>query len=401
MMRLGVTVLFAALSSSRAGTKQRKLDENPDFEYNDLREYSVRFEKCQDVKMFDDNLAQDEASESPLAVKHFVLYRLCPSDSCGSCDTTYGQYVADAESYLGSTVEYRRREIEEACEECKETCNGNDDGQNGNAADADCSCMNDCDRFENAEGNGYVDAADYIECQQLNSGGDDDGDDNANAIYVGPMCSSSGTSITIGLFADQYCSVPLQDGSSAEELLGGTLIYDSFPQSDESGSCFSCRENLDDEQQANDDQAVENNNDDADANDRMDGDDVNQMCEELYDRAAKCESPTGLQGGFIQNDRQEGEEYDDYENQVRNEWMACNFITAIALDSYTEEGEINVDVPQEIVFRNVTKNQKLALGGLAFVFAALFGLLEFFRRRIERVGTKLSLHSNSASSNLI
>ena len=106
MMRLGVTVLFAALSSSRAGTKQRKLDENPDFEYNDLREYSVRFEKCHDVKMFDDNLAQDEASESPLAVKHFVLYRLCPSDSCGSCDTAYGQYVADAESYLGSTVEY-------------------------------------------------------------------------------------------------------------------------------------------------------------------------------------------------------------------------------------------------------------------------------------------------------
>lgn len=45
------------------------------FQY-DLSQFSVRFEKCQYVKMYDDNLAENQYSDSPLALKHFVVYRL-------------------------------------------------------------------------------------------------------------------------------------------------------------------------------------------------------------------------------------------------------------------------------------------------------------------------------------
>ena len=58
------------------------------------------------------------------------------------------------------------------------------------------------------------------------------------------------------------------------------------------------------------------------------------MCEELYSASAKCESKNGITAGFIQTNREER----DYENQVENEFMVCNFIESLVLDSYTERG---------------------------------------------------------------
>ena len=84
----------------------------------------------------------------------------------------------------------------------------------------------------------------------------------------------------------------------------------------------------------------DNDNDDA----ADDADDVNQMCENVYNWAAKCESPTGLESGFVQVNRDEN----DYENQVENEFMACTFINSLIWDSYTESGEINWEAKQDV-----------------------------------------------------
>ena len=49
--------------------------------------------------------------------------------------------------------------------------------------------------------NGYVDAAEFIECQMVY----DPEDDDKATLYAGPMCASSGSKIKIGVFTDENC----------------------------------------------------------------------------------------------------------------------------------------------------------------------------------------------------
>ena len=206
--------------------------------------------------MFDDELAQEEDSSSVLALKHFVIYKLCPLDECNSCDagTTHGEYVVEVQDYLQATVEYEKQAFEYKCENC------NDD-----------DCAETCYQYDNLEANGYVDASEYIECQQVNNG-DDDGDggeDGGNALYVGPRCSSTNNEIKIGLFSDEDCSIPYED-QEIEDVLGAQLSYDILKSvqsndGEKESLCLSCAE-MEDENQNN-------------ANDNADADDVNEMCE--------------------------------------------------------------------------------------------------------------------------
>ena len=99
---------------------QRLLEDGGDYFEYDISEFSLRFDKCQYVKMFDDELAEDEDSDSPLSVKHFVVFRLCPSDECGSCSTTFGRYVAELEEYLQATVNEQEKAFESMCNNCQE-----------------------------------------------------------------------------------------------------------------------------------------------------------------------------------------------------------------------------------------------------------------------------------------
>jgi len=366
---LGMLLASAAADTSLTQSSPiglRRLEDNAYFEY-DLSDFSLRFERCQFVKMFDDDLAEDEDSDSPLALKHFVVFRLCPSDSCSECEV-YGTYTLDVADYLQITIENQAQEFESMCENCNEQCNDNGEYCSG--------CGQTCYLYENLEANGYVDASQYIECQQLNIQNDDDGaangDDDANnnnaddevVLYIGPRCNS-GNSITIGLFSDEYCFEPIED-VDVEELLGSKLSYHllahTYPSSDP--VCLSCAENV---YAADDDQ------------DAADADNVNEMCEEIYAASAKCESETGLENGFIQTNREEG----NYENQVENEVMACTFINSLIWDSYTETGEINVKDRQDVIIRQVTQHQTIALGLIGFVFAGLLGLFYYFQKKIE------------------
>jgi hypothetical protein len=348
-------------------------DDNAYFQY-DLSEYSLRFERCQYVKMFDDDLAQDEDNDSPLALKHFVVYRLCPTDSCSdSCDdAAYGQYVTGVSSYLQSTIQSQATYWENFCENCDNQCN-NGNGNYG-STDIDCGCLNPCDLYENLENYGYLDASQFIECQAVQQNNDDGGD--GTAMYIGPRCGTSGNQITIGLFYDAYCFEPIEN-ANVEQVLGAKLSYHLLSQSYDSTEriCLSCKEDNND---YNQDNADEYNN--QDANDQEDADDVNEMCEDLYNSAAKCESQTGLQNGFIQTNREEN----DYENQVENEFMSCTFISSLMWNSYTETGEINIGDPQDAIVRTVTQNQKMSLAFLGVVFISMLGLMQFLTQKIAK-----------------
>ena len=369
MLKAFSTFVLLALSHiptvSSASVERRTEDANANFQY-DLSAFSLRFDKCQYVKTFDDELAEEEDAETVLALKHFVVFSLCPSDKCNSqCDSgVHGVYVEDIEDYLGATVEFEQEAFEYMCDNCNEYCSG----------DNTCTgCGQICYEWATKEAAGYVDASNFVECQRVDIQNDDDGrDDDAEdvEVYIGPRCSSDGSKITISLFTDENCAEPY-DAMDVEEALGYPLSYHILSSivSSENNECISCAEN-----------------DENNANDQADEDNVNEMCEELYNSAGKCETKYGIDG-FL-ND---AEEEDRYENQEQNEFKVCTFIDSLKWNSYTETGEINIVDEQDEVIRVVDTVQTVAFSVLALAVIGLFAYGYYLHRTIEKLTEKVDL----------
>lgn len=341
----------------------------------DLSTYSIRFEKCQNVISWNDDRAEEEDAATVLGLEHFVIFRLCPSDSCRtSCSSDYGvpfgEYVLPVEDYLASATEQSRRTFENICQQCEEACN---DGTY-----CDESCLDDCETYENLGENGYVDASEYIECQQIdvvtddddNAGGEDNDEAQQQQLYIGPKCSANGRRIYIGLFTDEDCSVKyeLPEHKTMKDFIGfklwyGTLAATYDHSSSMSSGCISCAEDKDG---------------DGNDNDKNDADEVNEMCEDLYNAAGKCETKHGISAGFMQTNREDG----NYQNQVENEAKVCTFIDSLMLESYTEKGEINLNVIQDVVIRQSTSLQKAMLTILSLFIVGTLSYAVWLNRAI-------------------
>jgi len=321
-----------------ANSQLRKLEENEEYEV-DISGYSVKYEQCQFVKAYDDELAEEEDYETVLATKRFVVFRLCPDNSCGSCNYNYGEYMIDLETYLEATVQYQQEAQEEmcgACEECGNYENQEQADQDDNANrklqyyDVDCdSCYDECMKIENMEENGYVDATEFLECQMIY----DPEDDGKTALYAGPMCASQGSKIKIGVFTDENCNMLdssrdvddyLMDGEGYQMKLSHALLKTVYAED----SCVSCLVPAEEDENDNGD---ENNGEDEEE----EAPEVNEMCEALYEAAAKCEKNHGFDNGYSN--------YDGYDNQVAQEETVCTFIDSIKAGSYAEDGEIVVN----------------------------------------------------------
>ena len=387
-----LTLRYATALSRGADLIQRRLEDgsNGYFEY-DLNDFSLRFDHCQYVKMYDDEMAGDEDAETPLATRHFVVFRLCPTDECSTCDSVYGRYVMEVDEYLQATVQEQANAIENICDNCQEECYEDGSGCSG------CGAF--CYKYQNLEANGYVDAADYIECQQLqmNNNGDENqneaegqenDDGNQNQLYIGPRCSSNGDRIMLGLFSDEDCLSPYTD-MDVEDALGYQISYQllAHTYNADGNNCLSCNENIYD---GFDDDAVANGNNQQNGNDEQDADDVNEMCERVYGEAAKCESIYGIDA-FVQVNREER----DYENQVENENVVCAYIDSLLADSYTETGEINLVGDSIMTFKDVTPLQKAAFWLLAISIGGMAILAIYIQRQIDKSYPKVDLACQS------
>jgi hypothetical protein len=321
--------------NSQIGRKLGGDDDAADVEI-DISGYSLRFEKCQFVKAYDQDLA-DAGANTVLATQRFVIFRLCPSGSCKSCNTNYGEYIVDMEEYLAYTVEYRQDEQTEMCDTCEEQCYyaaADDAAAQGDDANADAdeaeedgdderrlaytvdcdTCQNDCQKIENMEANYYLDATTMIECQQLR----DADDDGTGALWAGPICASQGSKIKIGVFSDEDCmfldsSLDVENYLSDEDgnamKLSHALLKTTYDVSD----CIDC--------------TAENDGDD-------DGVEVKEVCAELYEVAGKCEDSHGFDNGVSSN------QYYDGQNQIDNEELVCEFISSLKSGTYSQDGEI-------------------------------------------------------------
>jgi len=85
------------------------------------------------------------------------------------------------------------------------------------------------------------------------------------------------------------------------------LLKQAFPESDCVASCL---------QQDDDNQAAQSA----------------EICQELYEQAGKCESTHGFQNGYVSNQ--------NYDNQVQNEALVCDFISSISAGHYDQTGDI-------------------------------------------------------------
>ena len=411
---LVVTVLFSMLSSTASSPNsilsgRRYLADgyNNNVAYYesyayDLSSFSVRYEKCQYVRAYDDDIAADEDSDSPLAMKHFVLFRLCSSDDCEKCENSpYGKYVTEIDTYLKYTVQQQKQIFQNMCDNCQEEDCDEEEGECPSA------CGQLCTMYGNMENSSYIDASAFMECQQFNDGnrklkerrtgsqntrhlegsGENQQVDDDNAeeeeeedlvLYIGPRCSSGERRIVIGLFSDKNCWEPY-DEVDVENLLGANLSYyfleHTYRSSSDGHVCLTCAEN------------DENYNQE----DRNDADQVNEMCENLYNAAAKCESPTGISAGFIQTKRDK----DEYENQVETEFLSCGFIDSLLWNSYTEKGEIDYISRQDVYVRVVTKLQAISLELIALGIMGLLVLGYYFQRKIAATEHASYLHGDS------
>jgi len=313
----------------------RKLEENEEQEV-DLTGYSIKFEKCQFVKQYNaEEGGGGEDSDTILTTKRFVIFRLCSDTSCSSCNYNYGEYIVDMDTYLEATLGYKQEVQEQYCETCNEcyqkaaeAAENDDDANQEEDEDAykctnmdTATCYSECQNIENMEENGYMDASEYTECQQLDYENDDDG----VVYYAGAMCASSGTRIKIGIFTDEECSnydetKEIEDYMKNENgysmKLSYHLLKQTFAENECIASCLAVNED-------------ENNGDDGEEQEA----EVNEACETLYEAAGKCESSHGFDGIVS---------YDNYDNQVRNEELVCEFISSLTAGHYDQTGEIVV-----------------------------------------------------------
>eukprot|EP00980_Cylindrotheca_fusiformis_P029402 scaffold23469_cov88-Cylindrotheca_fusiformis.AAC.1 len=297
--------------------------------YNvDISSYSIKFQRCQLVKSYDDELAADEetptvlATKSVLATKRFIVFRLCPNNNCQSCNYNYGEYLVDLETYLRATIDYQKESQQEKCYACQNYCGDGDDANSAQRDglekyqnDIDCdTCYEECVKIENMEEMGFIDATAFIECQVLY----DPDDDGKTTLYAGPMCSGSGYKIKIGVFTDQYCSVLdstkdvedyVMDEDGTQSKLSHALLKTVY--SDE--SCVAC---------------TGGNDDDDDGG-------AYEMCGALYQESAKCETTHGFENGYAN--------YNGYDTQLQQEEIVCDFIDSIKAGSNDKYGEIVVN----------------------------------------------------------
>jgi len=370
-----------AKATPTANSQLRRLDD-ADQEI-DISSYSIKFEKCQYIKQYADEM--NENIDSVLETKRFVIFRLCPDNSCSSCNANYGEYLVDMETYLESTLQDKQEEQENYCNACEE-CEADDDAANdgGRALrrklwNVDCSsCYAQCQNIENMEENGYVDAADYLNCEKVY-----ENENSGVAYYAGAICSNYGTRIKVGLFTDEDCSVfdenaaidqYLKNDNGYNVKLSYHLLKKTFPSDDCVASCTKVNENADNN--GDDDQA-----DDAEV-------EISEVCENLYEAAGKCENPHGFASGVDYSNS----EY--YDVQTANEELVCDYITSISSGTYSETGEVVIEGGTRTVLASgyqTTGGQKFALTFFVIGTVGLTAYAALLYQKINKRGRRADL----------
>jgi len=266
------TVKTTSNAGKKLMSKARRINEDDDnVDYSWLPGYTFQFQKCYSWDAF----GRDEQGRQ----ESYVVFRACPQGSC-SAGCRYGaDYIVEMRDYVEAYTDAKQNLEEYNCELVQNNCACDDDQVDDNTCLQNCYdaaglsyCQNN-DEDGNGNGNNF-DVEEFNECREFEMNNDDDNDDDNNNVFYGSMyCASGGTSIYLGLFTDEECTV--KDTSNAYKTnYGEALPYSST--SILGNECTSCANPFyvegDDDQNQNDE------------------DEINEMCLELYEQSGKCET---------------------------------------------------------------------------------------------------------------
>jgi len=351
----------------------RALEEDEEIDFSWVSNFSIKFQGCHHVSQW--NEEADGEEDVRIETKRLIRFRLCPANSCstdkaGGCDSTYGDYIIDMNTFLESYYtalenynEYRCEYTAQVLCDCED---GDDKGDDFDEEICEWECYvehgieDTCDAKnpynDDEEEEDEFDLADYVECQQaeFNNGdrrrlADDDGEIE---YFIGPYCAEQGGAIYLGLFTDDTCSsfADEEGGAEAYSYLSAGQALPYAETSLISMDCISCKE-------------PEEYNEDG--NDNEDEDQVIEMCEEIYQAAGKCE---------------QGLEDSGYLYEANNN--ACNYISGIKV--VRKDGIITQ------VGSKANKTSSIFIGIFVVAFVLLAAYVYYLKTKLDRASINLS-----------
>lgn len=421
-MKLAIApILFGSVAASsdirahsRAGKKllhrARRLDgEEMSWAVN----YSLKFEKCATSSDYyggyfggnnDNN--QDNENWNGVYEQRLVHFKLCPTDSCSSGCSDGADYVIDMNEFVQAYLEHQAEAQEQECESVANNCyceNANDDEACEYQCYMNAGIYEQCVEQDNQNNNGQqedeFELEEALECANLdidedamqyymynnNDGNNNNynynGNNNNNngqqelELFVGPMCSSNGKSINLGVFMDEFCSYEAPSGIYEGTHYGKALPYSS--ESIVSNDCISCMAPVEDDGNNNNNQNYYNyynngnngngNNGDynynQNQNQNQEEPEILEMCERLYEDAGKCESNLNVYGLYSNT-------------------MACDFIKGLGKTSvFSAIGDVHVSATPTVL--------AVLFGATTLVFG---GVAYFFHKKLTRQSVGL-VHS--------
>jgi len=330
------------------GQSQYNGDYN-DVNWNDIDNsyiagYSVKFQGCHHVQQWNDDADGEE--DIKIMTQRLVRFRMCPADTCSStstkgCDSNYGDYLVDMETYVEAYMTQMQQQY----------MNNNQYYNNNNGGRA----LNNNDNKYN------MNFEDYLQCQEMemndrqrqrarelrklnNNYGNQyyyNYNNNGNDIkyYVGPYCAEQGGEIRLGVFYDDTCTVAAEDGAEMFQMVHNGMALPYSEQSIVNLGCLSCGGYGE----------------------------VNELCETLYEVAGKCETKMSVY----------------YPNE-----SACSYIEGIKV--IREDGVIRTSATRKSTAAAVTTG--------IFLTAALLlsGYVYYLRTKLGRARINLAASSQNA-----
>mmetsp|Transcript_11391 Transcript_11391/g.32811 ORF Transcript_11391/g.32811 Transcript_11391/m.32811 type:complete len:383 (+) Transcript_11391:107-1255(+) len=235
---------------------------NIDISY--LAGYSVKFQGCHHVQQWNDNA--DGEDDIKIMTQRLVRFRMCPADSCSStstkgCDSNYGDYIVDMETYVNAYMQQIQEQYMNNNQYYK---------NNGNR------------QLANQQENKYnLNFEDYLSCSQMEM--DNDQRRHARKLrelngnygnyaqyyqngdleyYIGPYCADQGGEIRLGVFYDDTCTVAAEEGGDIFQMVHNGITLPYSMSSMVNLQCQSCGGYGE----------------------------VNDFCSDLYEVAGKCET---------------------------------------------------------------------------------------------------------------
>jgi hypothetical protein len=305
--------------------------------------YSIKFQGCHSVQQWNNNAGEDDIK---IKTQSLVRFRMCPADTCSStttrgCDSNYGDYLVDMETYVAAYME----QMQEQYMSSSNNYYGNRKLANDYNMDFDsylsCNSMDmDNDQRKRARELRELNQNYYNSNSYNNNNNNNNNNGDEASYYVGPYCAEQGGEIRLGVFSDDTCTIAAAEGAEVFQMVHNGMALPYSDQSIVNLGCLSCGGYGE----------------------------VNEMCDTVYAVSGKCETKMNVY----------------YPNE-----SSCSYIEGIKV--IREDGVIRTSATRKSTAAAITT-------GL-FLTAALLlsGYVYYLRTKLGRARINLAASSQNAS----